>query len=28
MPFYEYECRACGTQIEVLQKISEKPLRK
>ena len=28
MPFYEYECRACGAQIEVLQKISDKPLRK
>ena len=28
MPFYEYECRVCGTQTEVLQKISDKPLRK
>jgi len=28
MPFYEYECRACGTQTEVLQKISDKALRK
>ena len=28
MPFYEYECRACGEQTEVLQKISDKPLRK
>ncbi|MBM4216977.1 MAG: zinc ribbon domain-containing protein [Gammaproteobacteria bacterium] len=28
MPFYEYECRACETQTEVLQKISDKPLRK
>ena len=28
MPFYEYECRACGAQTEVLQKISDKPLRK
>jgi len=28
MPFYEYECRSCGVQTEVLQKISDKPLRK
>ena len=28
MPFYEYECRACGAQTEVLQKISDRPLRK
>lgn len=28
MPFYEYECRACRAQTEVLQKISDKPLRK
>ena len=28
MPFYEYECRACGALTEVLQKISDKPLRK
>ncbi len=28
MPFYEYECKACGAQTEVLQKISDKPLRK
>ena len=28
MPFYEYECDACGHQLEALQKISETPLRK
>lgn len=28
MPFYEYECSACGHQAEVLQKISDAPLRK
>ncbi|MGA1383275.1 MAG: FmdB family zinc ribbon protein [Steroidobacteraceae bacterium] len=28
MPFYEYECRSCGVQTEVLQKIYDKPLRK
>ena len=28
MPFYEYQCRSCGHQLEVLQKISDKPLRK
>jgi len=28
MPFYEYECRNCGAQTEVLQKISDPPLRK
>jgi putative FmdB family regulatory protein len=28
MPFYEYQCRACGAEIEVLQKINDKPLRK
>ena len=28
MPFYEYQCKACGAQIEVLQKISDAPLRK
>ncbi|RYZ63273.1 MAG: zinc ribbon domain-containing protein, partial [Proteobacteria bacterium] len=28
MPFYEYQCRACGAQTEVLQKISDAPLRK
>ena len=28
MPFYEYQCRACGKQCEVLQKISDPPLKK
>jgi putative FmdB family regulatory protein len=28
MPFYEYECRACGELTEVLQKVSDPPLRK
>ena len=28
MPFYEYECSACKHQTEVLQKISDAPLRK
>lgn len=26
MPFYEYECAACGHTLEVLQKISDAPL--
>jgi putative FmdB family regulatory protein len=28
MPFYEYECPNCGYQDEVLQQISEPPLKK
>jgi putative FmdB family regulatory protein len=28
MPFYEYECPACKYYAEVLQKISDKPLKK
>jgi putative FmdB family regulatory protein len=28
MPFYEYECLSCGKHTEVLQAISEKPLKK
>jgi putative FmdB family regulatory protein len=28
MPFYEYQCRACGAQVEVMQKINDAPLRK
>lgn len=28
MPFYEYECSACKHHVEVLQKISDAPLRK
>ena len=27
MPFYEYQCNACGHRLEVLQKISDEPLR-
>ena len=26
MPIYEYRCDACGAKIEVLQKLSDKPL--
>jgi putative FmdB family regulatory protein len=28
MPIYEYECAKCGKTIEVLQKMSDKPLKK
>lgn len=28
MPFYEYQCGQCGSQVEVMQKISDPPLRK
>jgi len=28
MPFYEYQCSACGHHHEELQKISDRPLRK
>jgi len=28
MPFYEYECQACKFYLEVMQKISDKPLTK
>ncbi len=28
MPFYEYQCQACGAQTEALQKISDAPLKK
>jgi putative FmdB family regulatory protein len=27
MPLYEYRCRSCGTLIEVLQKLGDRPLR-
>jgi putative FmdB family regulatory protein len=27
MPIYEYECTACGHQLEALQKMSEDPLK-
>jgi len=28
MPIYEYECSKCGKTIEVIQKMSDKPLKK
>ena len=28
MPIYEYTCKACGCEFEVLQKISDGPIRK
>ena len=28
MPIYEYECAKCGKTIEVIQKMSDKPLKK
>jgi putative FmdB family regulatory protein len=28
MPFYEYQCRACGHELEALQKVSDPVLRK
>jgi putative FmdB family regulatory protein len=28
MPFYEYQCSACGHHREELQKVSDRPLRK
>ena len=28
MPFYEYQCKACGAQVEALQKITDAPLKK
>jgi putative FmdB family regulatory protein len=28
MPIYEYECSKCGKTIEVMQKMSDKPLKK
>jgi putative FmdB family regulatory protein len=27
MPIYEYQCQACGHQLETLQKISDAPLK-
>lgn len=27
MPIYEYQCSACGHQLEAIQKISEAPLK-
>jgi putative FmdB family regulatory protein len=28
MPIYEYECAKCGKRIEIIQKMSDKPLKK
>ena len=28
MPIYEYRCTKCGHHIEIIQKISDRPLRK
>ena len=28
MPIYEYECKKCGKTIEVIQKMSDAPLKK
>ncbi|MHB1873000.1 MAG: FmdB family zinc ribbon protein, partial [Steroidobacteraceae bacterium] len=28
MPFYEYQCRSCQYYVEVMQKITDPPLRK
>ena len=28
MPIYEYHCEACGHEFEVMQKITEEPIRK
>lgn len=28
MPFYDYQCTSCGHEEEVLQKVSDKPLKK
>lgn len=28
MPIYEYSCQKCGAQMEVMQKISDEPLKR
>jgi len=28
MPIYEYQCRDCGDQFEILQRIGQRPLRR
>ena len=28
MPFYEYQCKSCGHELEAMQKISDPPLKK
>jgi putative FmdB family regulatory protein len=27
MPIYEYKCQKCGDQVEVMQKVSDEPLK-
>ncbi len=27
MPIYEYQCKSCGHELEVIQKVSEEPLK-
>jgi len=27
MPIYEYQCKACGHELEAIQKLSEEPLK-
>ncbi|MCX7109599.1 MAG: zinc ribbon domain-containing protein [Proteobacteria bacterium] len=27
MPIYEYQCKSCGHELEVIQKLSEEPLK-
>ena len=28
MPFYEYQCKSCGHELEAMQKVSEPPIKK
>jgi putative FmdB family regulatory protein len=28
MPFYEYQCKSCGHELEAMQKVSDSPLKK
>jgi putative FmdB family regulatory protein len=28
MPFYEYQCKKCGHELEAMQKVSDSPLKK
>lgn len=28
MPIYEYQCKSCGRRFEIMQKISDKPIKK
>jgi putative FmdB family regulatory protein len=28
MPFYEYQCKVCGHELEAMQKVSDTPLKK